>query len=95
MRGSTPGGMLSTGSLGRTEEVGAMCSCASRGAYRKSVWKEIKECDTIFPHAVFSLGNSRRLCFWKDVWCREEAFFESFTYLFALVANKEALVADL
>ena len=41
------------------------------------------------------MGNGRRLRFWKDVWCGKEALCDSFPSLYALAANKEALVVDL
>ena len=44
--------------------------------------------------AIFSLGNGRRLCFWKDAWSGEEAFSFSYPALFALAANKEVSIAD-
>ena len=78
------------------EERGGWVSCAFRGAFGTSFWKEIREeWDTIFPLAVFSLGNGRRLLFWKDVWCEEEVLYVSFPSLYALADNKEALVAEL
>ena len=39
---------------------------------------------------AFSLRNGKRLSFWMDVWCGEEALF--LPSLFALATNKEALV---
>ena len=78
------------------EERGGWVSCAFRGASGISVWKEIrKEWDIVFPHAVFSLGNGRRMHFWKDAWCGVEALCVSFPSLYALVDNKEVLVAEL
>ena len=39
------------------EDRGDWVSCAFRGAFGTSVWKEIrKEWDTVFPHVVFSQG---------------------------------------
>ena len=59
------------------------------------MWKEIrKEWDTTISHSVFSLGNGRRLRFWKDAWCKDEALCYSFPPLFSMVANKDVLVAD-
>ena len=49
----------------------------------------------MFSNVVFSLGNGKRVCFWKDIWCGNEAFCNSFPSLFALTSNKEAFVADL
>ena len=52
--------------------------------------KEIrKEGNTVIPHVVFSLGNGRKLRFWKDVWCGEEPLCDSFPSMYALAANKE------
>ena len=44
--------------------------------------------------SVFSLGNGKRLRFWKDVWHRDEALCYSFPSLFSVAANKSVLVAD-
>ena len=54
----------------------------------------MKEWDTISALVVFSLGNGRRLRFWKDAWGGEEAFSISYSSLFALAANKESFVAN-
>ena len=41
------------------------------------------------------VGNGRRVCFWKDFWCREQPLSITFPSLFLLAVNKEALLADL
>ena len=38
--------------------------------------------------------DGRRVSFWKDVWCGEEALGRSFPTLFNMVVNKDALVRD-
>ena len=77
------------------EERGGWCSTESRGAYGINVWKEIrKEWDTVSALVVFSLGNGRRLRFWKDAWSGEDSFSISYPSLFALAANKEVSIAD-
>ena len=43
---------------------------------------------------VFSLGDGKRINFWKDVWCGEEALCSIYPSLFNLALNKEATVAD-
>ena len=43
---------------------------------------------------VFSVGDGRRVCFWKDAWCGEEVLRSLFPSLFVLLAQKEVLVAD-
>ena len=59
------------------------------------MWKEIrKEWDTTISHSAFSLRNGRRLRFWKDVWCGDEALCYSFPSLFFVATNKDVLVAD-
>ena len=53
-----------------------------------------KEWESFFPSTFFSLGNGRRVRFWKDIWCGEEPLSLSFPSLFSLAANIEAMVAD-
>ena len=67
-----------------------------RGGYGTSLWKEIrKKWLSFIQNAVFALGDGRRINFWNDVWCGEEALSNSFPSLFNLVLNKEAKVADI
>ena len=42
----------------------------------------------------FSVGNGRRVRFWRDRWCGDSPLCESFPSLFALSTEKEAWVAD-
>ena len=49
----------------------------------------------LFQKCGFSLGDGRRVSFWKDVWCGEEALSLVFPSLFILAAQKGAMVADL
>ena len=44
---------------------------------------------------VFFVGDDRRVKFWKDKWCGNFAFCDSFPSLYALVASKEAWLVDL
>ena len=48
-----------------------------------------------FQNSVFALGDGRRINFWKDVWCGEEALCVRYPVLFNLALNKEAKVADM
>ena len=67
-----------------------------RGGYGTSLWKEIrKEWPSFFQNAVFSLRGARRINFWKDVWCGDEALCSSYPSLFNLALNKEATVVDI
>ena len=43
---------------------------------------------------VYSVGNSRRVSFWKDKWCGDDPLCTSFPSLFAISSAKEAWVAD-
>ena len=77
------------------ESNGDWHTCESRGGYGTSLWKEIrKEWLSFFQNAVFALGDERRINFWKDVWCGEEALCYSFPSFFKLALNKEATVAE-
>ena len=66
-----------------------------RGGYGTGLWKDIsKEWITFSQNATSSLGNGRRLTFWKDSWCGEMALCNAFPNLFNLVAHKDARVAE-
>ena len=67
-----------------------------KGGYGTSLWKEIrKEWPSFFQNVVFSLGDERRINFWKDVRGGEEVLCSSYPSLFNLALNKEATVADI
>ncbi|RVW91730.1 hypothetical protein CK203_013727 [Vitis vinifera] len=40
------------------------------------------------------VGDDRRVKFWKDKWCKNDALCDSFPSLYVLVASKEAWVAE-
>ena len=67
-----------------------------RGGFGTNLWKEIrKEWPSFSQNAVFSLRDGRRINFWKDIWCGEEALCFGFPSLFNLASNKEAKIADI
>ena len=39
---------------------------------------------------MYSMDNGRRVRFWKDKWCGDDALCVSFLSLFALAVSKEA-----
>ena len=51
-----------------------------------------KDWEILYGNAKFLIGDSGRVCFWKDIWCGEEALCWSFPTLFNLVVHKDALV---
>ena len=57
--------------------------------------KSKKEWPLFLQNVAFSLGNGRRISFWKDVWCGEEALRSLFPSLFILAVQKDAMVIDL
>ena len=59
------------------------------------LWKEIrKDGSRLSNYIVFSVGNGRRIRFWLDSWCGDEALCSSFPSLFALAISKEEWVAE-
>ena len=67
-----------------------------RDPHGTRVWKEIrKEWESFFPNTMCSVGNGRRVRFWKDFWCGKQPLSITFRSLFSLAVDKEALVADL
>ena len=58
-------------------------------------WKEIKkEGSLLSNNIVFSVGNGRRVRFWKDSWCGDETLCYTFPSLFALAVSKEEWVVE-
>ena len=48
--------------------------CTIRGGYGVGCWKEIRQGrDILFDKVVLSVGDGRRVSFWKDNCCREVA----------------------
>ena len=57
------------------------------------LWKEImKEGFLLNNKIVFSVGDGRRVRFWKVKWCGDDALCVSFPSLYALAALEEAWV---
>ena len=78
------------------ESIGGWHTRDIRGCYGTSLWKEIsKEWLFFSQNAVFTLGDGRRINFWKDDWCGEEALCNRFPNLFNMASNKEAKVAEI
>ena len=78
------------------ESFGGWHTSDIRGSYGTSLWKDIrKEWPSFFQNSVFALGDGRRINFWKDVWCGEEALCVRYPVLFNLALNKEGMVADM
>ena len=77
------------------EEDGGWNTRDIRGAYSTGLRKDIrKEWLTFSQNTISSLGNGRRLGFWKDPWCDETMLCNAFPTLFNLAAHKDARVAD-
>ena len=66
-----------------------------REAHGVGLWKGIRlGWDLVGARTSFSVGNGRRVRFWRDRWCGDDLLCESFPSLFALSIEKEAWVAD-
>ena len=77
------------------EERGS-CTRKMREGHGVGLWKEIrKEGSLLHNKIVFSMGDGRRVRFWKDKWCGSDALCNSFPSLYALAASKEAWVAEI
>ena len=42
----------------------------------------------------FIVGNGRKVKFWKDLWCEDQALKDAFPNLFRLAVNKDQWVCD-
>ena len=77
------------------EEAGGWHTRDIRGGFGTGVWKDIRKVWLLFSHnAIPSLGNGRRLGFWKDPWGDETVLSQAFPTLFNLAAQKDARVAE-
>ncbi|RVW28985.1 putative ribonuclease H protein [Vitis vinifera] len=71
----------------RTREV--------REAHGVGLWKGIRmDWDLVGARISFSVGNGRRVSFWRDRWCGDAPLCDSFPSIYALSIEKEAWVAD-
>ena len=77
------------------EEEGGWISCEVREGYGVGLWKEIrKEGVLLFKNASFTVGDGRRVKFWKDIWCGNIPLCEVFPSLFAFAVSQDAWVED-
>ena len=83
-----------SGKYGNLE--GDWCSKEVRGGYGVGLWKTIRKLwDVISSKLSFSVGNGKRIKFWKDKWCGDEPLNVSFPSLFALSNSKDDWVMEL
>ena len=74
---------------------GGWCSREVRGAYVVGVWKAIrKDWENIRSRSRLIVGNGRKVKFWKDLWCEDQALKDAFPNLFRLAINKDQWVCD-
>ncbi|RVX00739.1 putative ribonuclease H protein [Vitis vinifera] len=77
------------------EEGGGWISREVREGYGVGLWKEIrKEGVLMFKNVFFTVGDGRRVKFWKDIWCGNIPLCEAFPSLFAFAVSQDAWVAD-
>ena len=59
------------------------------------VWKAIRKYwESIRSRSCFIIGNGRKVKFWKDLWCEDQALKDVFPNLFQLAVNKDRWVFD-
>nr|CAN72177.1 hypothetical protein VITISV_012537 [Vitis vinifera] len=74
---------------------GGWCTCGGREGYGVGLWKEIsKEGLLLLNNVSFSVGDGKRVRFWKDNWCGNTPLCEAYPSLFDLAVSKDAKVAD-
>ena len=77
------------------EEKYGWQSCEVRGSFGVGLWKAIKrDWDVIGSNMVYSVGNGRRVRFWKDRWCGDFPLYTSFPFLFSISLSMKAWVED-
>ncbi|RVW95824.1 50S ribosomal protein L21, mitochondrial [Vitis vinifera] len=74
---------------------GGWCTCGGREGYGVGLWKEIsKEGLLLLNNVSYSVGDGKRVRFWKDNWCGNTPLCEAYPSLFDLAVSKDAKVAD-
>ncbi|KAJ9675675.1 hypothetical protein PVL29_024544 [Vitis rotundifolia] len=74
---------------------GGWCSQEVREAHGVGLWKGIRmDWELVGTRISFSVGNGRRVRFWRDSWCGDSPLCESFPSFFALSVEQEAWVAE-
>ncbi|RVW55706.1 LINE-1 retrotransposable element ORF2 protein [Vitis vinifera] len=68
---------------------GGWCTCGGREGYGVGLWKEIsKEGLLLLNNVSFSVGDGKRVRFWKDKWCGNTPLCEAYPSLFDLAVSK-------
>ncbi|RVW89825.1 hypothetical protein CK203_034486 [Vitis vinifera] len=67
---------------------------SERGAWRGALERIRMDWDLVGARISFSVGNGRRVSFWRDRWCGDAPLCDSFPSIYALSIEKEAWVAD-
>ena len=76
-------------------ERGGWSTRGVREGYGVGLWKEIsKEGLLLLNNVSFSVGDGKRVRFWKDIWCGNISLCEAFPFLYDLAVSKDAWVAD-
>ena len=59
------------------------------------VWKVIRKYwESIHSRSRLIVGNGRKVKFWKDLWCEDQALKDVFPNLFRLAVSKDRWVFD-
>ncbi|WJZ95322.1 hypothetical protein VitviT2T_014100 [Vitis vinifera] len=76
-------------------ERGGWNTCGAKEGHGVGLWKEIsKESLLLLNNVSFSVGDGKRVRFWKDIWCGNTPLCEAFPSLFDLAGSKDAWVTD-
>ena len=60
------------------------------------MWKNIrKEAESFFGHVMYAAGKGFRIRFWYDPWSSPTALKDLYPTMFAIAANKEAMIYDM
>ena len=67
-----------------------------REGFGVGFWKDIRKEGALLQNRVgFSVGNGRRVKFWKDNWCGNSTLCNSFPSLYAFASYKEAWIEEM
>lgn len=80
--------------MGKIQGVGQQFQQQKRGM-ELTLWQAIREeCSITCKNSDFWVDNGARTRFWADSWFGNDSLAASFSYLFNLSNQKDAIVAD-
>ena len=78
------------------EASGGWCTRVVRGTHGCGIWKNIRKgAESFFGQVLYAAGEGFHIRFWHDPWSSPTALKDLYPAMFAIAANKEAMIYDM